>query len=97
MWKPDDIGYFDPKFDGHGPEAGLIGSSSRHVYYWDVYTFTDRLHILAPIKGPEALRVAIPACLRGTALLWHTVELTDMEQDLLGNAGLEQWYTILIK
>lgn len=59
MWKPDDIGYSDPEFDGHGPEAGLIGSSSRHVYYRDVYTFVDRLRVLAPIKGLDALRVAI--------------------------------------
>jgi len=97
MWKPDDIGYFDPEFDGQGPDAGLIGSSSRHVYYRDVYTFVDRLRVLAPIKGLDALRVTIPACLRGSALLWHTVELTEMERELLGNAGLEQWYTILIK
>ena len=37
------------------------------------------------------------ACLRGSALLWHSTELSEIEKELLRTASVQQWTIILIK
>jgi len=41
MWKPDNIDYFNLKFNEQKPDTNLIESSSQHIYYWDVYIFVN--------------------------------------------------------
>lgn len=83
--KADDIGFFDPAFEGEGP----IANSGRHTFYRDVYAFVDRLKDIATIKSSDKVREVLPTCFRGEALIWHSTELTDLEKTLLRTAPLE--------
>ena len=57
------------------------------------YVFVDRLKAMA--KKNNVISV-ISECLRGTALMWYSTELTDLERDLLEESSLNQWYSALI-
>lgn len=95
-WKPDDIGYFDPEHDGLANVGAPIVNAGRHVFYRDVYAFVDRLKDMAPLRDEPKLRTALVQCLRGSALIWHSMELSDLEKQLLKNADLDSWYGALI-
>lgn len=95
-WKAEDVGFFDPEADGSSNADGPIINSGRHVFYTDVYTFVGRLQDLASVRGEEKLRTVIPQCLRGSALIWHSAELSDLEKNLLRTATVRQWYDALI-
>lgn len=97
MWKSNNIDYFHSEFDDHKPETDLIDSSSHYIYYRDIYIFINYLCILILIKELKVLQVTISVCLYETVLLWHIIELTNIKQDLLENADLNQWYIILVK
>lgn len=92
-WNADEIGYFDPNYEGTDPVV-TVGKS---VLYRDVYTFIDRLKDMALVRGEDKLRTAIPLCLRGSALIWHTTELSDLEKRLLRSKStpVEEWYITL--
>ena len=96
--KAEDVGFFDPQYEP-GNNAPVL-NAGKHVYYQDVYVFVDRLKDVADIKPNTyaALKNLIPACLRGSALIWYSVELTELEKKLLRNTAsdLQQWYTTLI-
>ncbi len=51
---------------------------------------------MAPLRGEPKLRTALPQCFRGSALIWHSMELSDFEKQLLRNADLDSWYGALI-
>ncbi len=101
-FRAEDIGFFDPGFQPeqeHGKTTpGPVVNAGKHVYYLDVFVFVDRLKELARKHGPAKVIDLIPSCLRGTALVWWTVEVDDLAKELLeGSKKLEQWTTILIK
>lgn len=48
------------------------------------------------IKGEETLRTAVPQCFRGSAPIWHSIELSETEKTLLRRADLAAWYETLI-
>lgn len=91
-WNTDDIGYFDPEFEGEGP----VVSSGKSVYYRDVYAFVERLKDMLPIRGVDKLRTVIPQCLRGSALIWYSTELTERDKRLYRTAPIEEWHDLLI-
>ena len=93
--RPEDIGFLDTSYgtDSDGP----IANAGRHVFYRDVYAFTDRLEAMAAIRGDDKVRDVIPACLRGDALQWHLTELTDLERDGLRYSPLKSWTATLVK
>ena len=101
-FRAEDVGFFDPGFQPepeHGNTTpGPVVNAGKHVYYLDVFVFVDRLKELARKQGAAKVIDLIPSCLRGSALIWWTVEVDDMAKELLeGSKKLEQWTTILIK
>ncbi len=91
-WTADDIGFFDPGLEGDGPVVNV----GRHVFYRDIYAFVDRLKDMMNLRGEDKLRAVLPQCFRGSALIWHSTELSDMEKDLLRQASLSSWYQAMI-
>ena len=91
-WNADDIGYFDPSYEGTGPVVNV----GKSVFYRDIYAFVDRLKDMAPLRGDDKLRTVIPQCLRGTALIWHSTELSENEKEMSRYTNLQGWYVMLI-
>jgi len=73
-WRIED-GYFNPGLSDPGDAA--VKSLQNHTYYRDVYVIVERLKDLQAIEGEDLVRNNIHASLRGCALDWYTVELTD--------------------
>lgn len=78
-WNPEEIGLFDPEYEG----TGSMINTGKTVFYHDVYAFTDRLNDMAIVRGEEELRTVIPQTLRGSALIWHSTELLAVEKEIL--------------
>ena len=98
--KAEDIGFFDPEYHVDNSESGtsIIVTSGRYTFYRDVYIFTDRLKHLAAVRNnADSVRDLIPECLKGSALVWHSAELSELEKELLQPARLEVWISTLIK
>ena len=92
--RAEEVGYFDPEYQQEqGNTQGPVVNAGKYVYYRDVYIFVDRLKDLASQHDVKQL---LSACLRGTALMWYSMELTELERDLLRDADLDRWYTTLI-
>jgi hypothetical protein len=88
-WRPDELGFFDPYLDDDAVVgSGDIVYSGSHPYYGNVFTFVERIKDVAKAKGENAVRLNFHSCLRGTALEWHSGELTS-EKDFLGVLDLE--------
>ena len=97
-WRAEDIGYFDPDYeDSNSNYSNAMVSTGKHTFYKDVYTFVDRLRDMAKLRGPDKVRTVLPECLRGTALVWHSAELSEMEKDLLRDASLDNWFGAMIR
>ena len=58
--------------------------------------FVDSLKHIANQNSATAVKHVIATCMRGSALMWYSMELTDLERDLLRDADLDRWYTTLI-
>lgn len=91
-WTPEEIGFFDPD----GEDEAAVSTVGRHVFYRDIYVFVDRLKDMAPLRGEDKLRIVIPQCLRGSAIVWHTTELSEMEKGFLRTATVAQWESALL-
>ncbi|KAI1430791.1 hypothetical protein GGR50DRAFT_698666 [Xylaria sp. CBS 124048] len=79
--KSEEVGFYNPSIrdaDGSGAVA-----SGKQTVYTDVWAFTDRLTHLAAVHGDDKLKAVWTTCLQGTALSWHTTELTDLEKRAL--------------
>ena len=91
----EDVGFFDPGFQAE-PEYGNtiprpVVNASKHVYYLNIFIFVDRLKELARKHGAEKVIDLIPSYLRGSALIWWTVEVDKITKELLeGSKRLEQ-------
>ncbi|KAI1127019.1 hypothetical protein F5Y10DRAFT_202175 [Nemania abortiva] len=88
--KPDDIGYFNPGI--RDPEGHGIVASGRVTIYTNVHVFTNRLRHLAATRGEQVVREVWGLCLQGTALHWHTVELSDLERAALSKGPIDRLY-----
>ena len=93
-WKFDEIDFFD--FEYENSNNSLIINVDRHVFYRDVYAFTNRLRNLASLRENDKLRIVISQCLRDSALIWHFMKLFDVEKMLLRKASLNFWCIALI-
>jgi hypothetical protein len=89
-----EVGYFDPSYPS--TDDSPIVTEHGSVFYRDVYIFVDRLEDLVSFKGEAAVRELVPSCLRGSALIWYTTELTDLEKRGLRNATVKDWGETLI-
>lgn len=92
-WNPEEIGFFDPDYEGSGP----VVNRGKSVFYRDVYAFIDRLKDMTHVRGLDKLRSVIPQTLRGSALIWHSTELSELEKRLLRKASLDEWEESLIE
>ena len=69
--RSEDVDFFDPDYQeedkktvNHLAPAPVV-SAGKHVFYRDVYAFTDRLLDLVKQHGNEAIENVITACFRG--------------------------------
>ena len=92
-WNPEEIGLFDPDYES----TGAVVNGGKTVFYRDVYAFTDRLDDMAVIRGEEKLCTVIPQTLRGSALIWHSTELSPTEKRGMRIATVEEWKQALIQ
>ena len=93
----NEIGFFDPYFDGKSASTGPpVDNSGKDHIFRDVHVFLNQARSVASIKGWELIRSNLPLCLRGQALIWYTSELTDAERRLYkyGNE-LDEWSVAL--
>ena len=102
IW-PENAGYFDPGYQNekeHGATSnGPAVNAGKHVYYRNVYVFyvlVGRLKDPARQRDGFKLRNVVTECLRGSALMRYSTELTELERDLLRDSDLDRWYTTLI-
>lgn len=63
------------------------------TFYRDVYSFTDRIRDVALFKGELVVKVNIHSCLRGSALEWYTIELTQEEKKRLRDSSMEEGWS----
>lgn len=88
----EEVGCFDPDYKG----CSAVVNAGKNGFYRDVYAFVDCLKDMEQIKGEEKLRTVVPQCFRGSALIWHSIELSETEKALLRRADLVAWYKTLI-
>jgi hypothetical protein len=91
--RADDIGYFNPDLQ----EDDAAAASGKSIIYTDVYAFTDRLKHLASIHTEARIREAFSTCIRGSALHWHSTELTDFERQCITVADITEINKLLIQ
>ena len=88
--KPETIGFFDPYFIDN--TAGPVTSLSKHEIYRDIYIFVDRLKDLVNTR-PYTYTIVknmIPQCLKNSAKMWYTAELSDYKRDELRRGSLDE-------
>ena len=93
-WKLDEVDFFDSEYED--ANNAFIVNAGRHVFYRNVYAFIDRLKDVVFLRGEDKLRIMIFQCLRGFALIWHSMELFDVEKLLLRDAFVNFWAIVLI-
>ena len=85
--RAEEVGYFDPEYTTEGASHTAVVNAGKHVYYRDVYVFVDRLKDLA-VQNKDVKNVIV-SCLRGSALMWYSMELSEDDRDRIREeAGL---------
>ena len=96
-WNPSDLGYFDPHLDKSYGEGEIV-TVGKDTYFRSVILFTERLRDVAAVKGFPIVKANLNTALRGTALLWYTTELSDLEKlGLRAGNDIEEWCKVLLK
>lgn len=78
-WNAADLGYFDPHLDKSYGEGEIV-TVGKNVYYRSPILFVKRIRDLATVKGAAVVRSNLNTALRGSALAWYTVELSNLER-----------------
>ena len=84
-WSIEEIDFFDPAIE----EIESLINVEKHVFYRNVYAFTDRLKNMTVIKREHKLRTVLFQCLRKSALIWHFIELFDLKKIMLKEISLD--------
>ena len=63
-----------------GSSNVLIVNAGKHVFNKDVYISTNRLEDMAAQRGEVDTKVVLSACFRGSALMWYSIESTNLQQ-----------------
>lgn len=105
--RAEDVGFFDFEYQSEQRAIStivgaitaivVVVNAGKYVFYRDVYVSVDRLKNLTMQHGDETVRNVIVACLRGSTLMWYSIELPDYTREqlrLLG--GIDNWYHLLI-
>ncbi|OJD20531.1 hypothetical protein ACJ73_08131 [Blastomyces percursus] len=94
-WRTEDLGFFHPDLFDNADAA--VKTYNNQTYYRNVYVFADRVRDMALAKGEEVVRNNVHAALRGAALDWYTVELTELEKRSLRVLSLQDgWIASLV-
>ena len=97
-FRAQDVGFFDPTLDeSYGP--GDVVQVGRDVYYRNVYLFVERIKDAVNMYTADKVRSNLSSCLRGTAQIWYTEGLSDLEKEALRSlgTGAEKWCDALTK
>ena len=84
-------------FDSIAESIDSIINVEKHIFYRDVYAFTDRLKDMTTLKNDIKLRTVISQCLRESTFIWHSIELFVLKKKMLKDASLINWYNALIR
>ena len=94
--RSEHIGYFDPFFEKDKKPGASVVNAGHHVFYRDVFVFTNRLRDLTAKHTPVVIASLTQGYLRDEALIWYTAKLSEIELIVLRTASLDQWCTVLI-
>lgn len=83
-WIVDEIDFFDSSTEN----TDSIVNVDKHVFYRDIYAFTDRLKNMTLFRDELKLRTIISQCLRESVLIWHSIELFELEKKMLREISL---------
>ena len=93
--RPEEVGYFDPDYQPEQEANAAVVSVGKYVWFRDVYMFVNRLKDF--VAQGKDIKSVITSCLRGSALMWYLMELSEEDRARLrDDAGLENCYTLLI-
>jgi hypothetical protein len=84
--RPQDIGYFHPEAEddkGYG-----VISDAKATKYTDVHAFCQQLKHLEATHSTEAVRRVWTQCLLGTARVWYSHVLSDVDRDMLDQSAI---------
>ena len=96
-WNPSDLGYFDPHLDKSFGEGEIV-TVGKDTYFRNVILFTERIRDVATVKSATLVKTHLNTALRGTALMWYTTELSELEKlGLRAGDDVEQWCKTLTK
>ena len=85
-------------FDYVDVDNFVIINVDRHVFYWNVYVFDDRLKNLAKDSIDEQrMRKLISKCFRDEAFKWYFMKMTKFEKNFFRVVFIEQWMSAFIK
>ncbi|KKA23789.1 hypothetical protein T310_2241 [Rasamsonia emersonii CBS 393.64] len=95
-WNGEELGYFHP--DLADEDDAAVGVVNNQVRYRDVHVFVDRVREVAAVRGENTVKHQLWVCLRGLALTWYSVELSEHQRRSLRLASLEDgWISALIE
>ena len=93
--RPEEVGYFDPDYQSEQGTSSPIVSVGKYVWFRDVYMYVTRLKDFVALG--KDIKSVITSCLRGSALMWYLMELSEEDRARLRSAtDLENWYQLLI-
>ena len=93
--RPEEVGYFDPDYQSEQEPNAAIVSVGKYIWFRDVYMFVTRLKDF--VAQGKDIKSVVTSCLRGSALMWYLMELSEEDRAGLRNdVKLEQWYKLLV-
>jgi hypothetical protein len=87
--RAEEVRLFNPDVEDSDLNAVIV-TEGRYTIYKDVFTFTDRLSHIAAVRSEAKVRELFPTLLRGSALIWHSTELSEMERDHMRTCSIER-------
>jgi hypothetical protein len=94
-WNGEELGYFHPDLADQNDAAVVV--LDNKVHYRDVHVFTARVREVAAVKGEDTIKHQLWVCLRGAALSWYSVELSEHQRQWLRLTTLEDgWIRSLV-
>ncbi|KAL1967226.1 hypothetical protein VTN77DRAFT_3517 [Rasamsonia byssochlamydoides] len=95
-WNGEEVGYFHPDLADDNDAAVVV--IDNRVHYRDVHVFIDRVRQVAAVRGSDAVKHQLWVCLRGLALSWYSVELSEHQRRSLRLDTLEDgWISALVE
>ena len=92
----ENIDFFDSRRE-NDKNKDVIVNVDRHIYYKNVFVFTDKLKDLKKSFFDHKIRELIVECLRDDALIWHSLKLDEIEKNMFRDASMNQWCRDLIR